>query len=215
MAALKTAPAGVYALTPDWNDTARLLEVTAQALSGGVRWLQYRNKRADAALRRTQAQALRALTHTYGAALVVNDEVELALLAGADGVHVGREDPDPRARIGARKLLIGVSCYDQIDLARAAWRAGAHYVAFGAVFASPTKPAAVRAPLALLAQARAEGMQVTAIGGIDAGNIRAVAGHGAHAAALITAIYDAPDPEAAARELVEQFELGRIDHESQ
>jgi thiamine-phosphate pyrophosphorylase len=213
-AQLLSAPAGVYALTPDWNDTAYLLDQTEQALRGGVRWLQYRNKRADAALRMKQAVALRELTWKQGAALVVNDDAELAVAVRADGVHIGRDDllPDDTSH---HRLVVGVSCYDQIDLARRAWREQAQYVAFGAVFASPTKPAAVRAPLELLRQARGEGMHVVAIGGIDAGNIRTVAAHGAHAAALITAIYEAQDPEAAARELVRLFELGRLDHESQ
>jgi thiamine-phosphate pyrophosphorylase len=209
-----SAPAGVYALTPGWNDTARLLERTERALRGGVRWLQYRNKGAAAELRREQAQALRALTWKHGAALVVNDDAELAVAVRADGVHCGRDDPLPDDA-SCRYLIVGVSCYDQINLARLAWRGKAQYVAFGAVFASPTKPAAVRAPLELLRQARGEGMHVVAIGGIDAGNIRTVAAHGAHAAALITAIYEAQDPEAAARELVRLFELGRLDHESQ
>jgi thiamine-phosphate pyrophosphorylase len=207
-------PAGVYALTPDWDETPQLLAVTEAALRGGVKWLQYRNKSADGVLRAQQAQALRALTRKHGAGLVINDDVELAVAVGADGVHVGRDDADPREAL-QRQLMVGVSCYDRIDLAQRAWRDGAHYVAFGSMFASPTKPAAVRAPLTLLTRARAEGMHVAAIGGIDATNIRAVAAHGAHAAALITAIYDAPDAEAAARELVSLFELGRTDNESQ
>ncbi len=209
------APHGVYLLTPDWDDTSRLVAATAAALGAGVRWLQYRNKRADAATRRAQARALRELTLAHGAKLVVNDDVDLAIEAHADGVHVGRDDPDPRprlARVGVA-IAVGVSCYDDLQRARDAIAAGADYVAFGAVFASPTKPAAVRAPLALLAQARAAGMHVVAIGGITAENIAQVAAAGAHAAALITAVYDAADPGAAARELVSRFRAG--EHEPQ
>ena len=210
-------PAGVYLLTPDWSDTARLLEVTAAALASGVRWLQYRNKRANPALRRAQAQALRELTLTCGARLVVNDDVDLAIGALADGVHVGRADPDPRQQLAreAIRMLVGVSCYDDFERAVQAQRAGADYVAFGSMFASATKPAAVRAPLALLARARADGMHVVAIGGIDASNIALAASKGAHAAALITAIYDATDPAAAAHELIGRFEQGKHRYGSQ
>jgi thiamine-phosphate pyrophosphorylase len=211
------APRGVYLLTPDWDDTARLLAATAAALEGGVRWLQYRNKRADAAMRRAQALALRELTRTHGAKLVVNDDVDLAIAASADGVHVGRDDPDPRPRLARAgvAMAIGVSCYDELQRARDAVAAGADYVAFGSVFASPTKPAAVRAPLALLAQARAAGMHVVAIGGIGADNIAQVAAAGAHAAALITAVYDAADPGTAARTLISNFNSGQHAYESQ
>lgn len=211
------APRGVYLLTPDWTDTARLLAATAAALAAGVRWLQYRNKRADAATRGTQARALRELTLAHGAKLVVNDDVDLALQVHADGVHVGRDDPDPLPRLAREgvSMTVGVSCYDDFARAQAALAAGAHYVAFGSVFASPTKPTAVRAPLALLAKARAAGMRVVAIGGIGAENIAQVAAAGAHAAALITAVYDAADPAAAARELISRFRTGEHEHESQ
>lgn len=210
-------PAGVYLLTPDWSDTARLLDAVGAALAAGVRWVQYRNKSADAWLRRSQARALRELTLTHGARLVVNDDVDLAIAALADGVHVGRDDPDPRPRFerAGIRMRVGVSCYDDFERARRAARDGADYVAFGSVFGSATKPAAVRAPLPLLARGRREGMHVVAIGGIDAGNIAAVAAGGAHAAALITAVFGATDPGAAARELIEQFEQGKLQHESQ
>ncbi|MFN3564452.1 MAG: thiamine phosphate synthase [Burkholderiaceae bacterium] len=211
------APRGVYLLTPDWSDTPRLLAATAAALAAGVRWLQYRNKRADAATRRMQARALRALTLAYGAKLVVNDDVGLALEVHADGVHVGRDDPDPLPRLSraGAAMAVGVSCYDDFARAERALAAGADYVAFGSVFASATKPAAVRAPLALLAKARAAGMHVVAIGGIGAENIAQVAAAGAHAAALITAVYDAAEPAAAARTLISNFKAGQDEHESQ
>ncbi|MGE5338110.1 MAG: thiamine phosphate synthase [Gemmatimonadota bacterium] len=210
-------PTGVYLLTPDWTDTGRLLAVTAAAVAGGVRWLQYRNKRADSALRRTQAKALRELTLTHGARLVINDDVDLAITSLADGVHVGRDDADPQPKLAREgiRMLVGVSCYDDFDRARLAARNGADYVAFGSVYASATKPAAVRAPLSLLGRARAEGMHVVAIGGIDATNIKAVGHAGAHAAALIAAVYDAADPAAAVRELTTQFEQGKDLYESQ
>jgi thiamine-phosphate pyrophosphorylase len=210
-------PLGVYLLTPDWSDTARLLEVSATALKSGVRWLQYRNKRADLALRRTQAHALRELTLTHGARLVINDDVDLAITSHADGIHVGRDDADPRPKLAREgiRMLIGISCYDEYERARQADRAGADYVAFGAAFASATKPAAVRAPLTLLSRARADNLHVVAIGGIDAGNIDRVSSLGAHAAAVIAAVFDAADPAAATAALVRKFELGKQRYESQ
>lgn len=204
-------PLGVYLLTPDTTDTARLLAATDAALSAGVRWLQYRNKTAPAALRREQAQALRALTRARGAQLIVNDDAPLAVEAAADGVHVGRDDggiADARAIVGPAAVL-GVSAYNGFERARAAWRSGADYVAFGSMFASAVKPNAVRAPLDLVTRARSAGMHVAAIGGIDVSNIADVAAAGAHAAALISAVYDAPDPAAAAAQLRAAFDAGR------
>jgi thiamine-phosphate pyrophosphorylase len=205
------APAGVYLLTPDTPDTARLVAISAAALAAGVRWLQYRNKTAPAALRREQAQALRALTRAHGAQLIVNDDAHLAIEMAADGVHIGRDDgsiADVRAIVGPAAVL-GVSAYNDFERARAAWRSGADYVAFGSMFASAVKPNAVRASLDLVTGARSAGMHVVAIGGIDGSNIAAVAGAGAHAAALISAVYDARDPAAAAAQLCAAFDAGR------
>jgi thiamine-phosphate pyrophosphorylase len=208
---------GVYLLTPDWDDTARLLAVTEAALAAGVLALQFRHKQATRALAVAQAGALRALTRAHGALLIVNDDPQLARDVGADGVHVGRDDATVAQ---ARELLgsgacVGASCYDRFDAAGPALAAGADYVAFGSMFASRTKPAAVRASLSLLARARGlvrpggGRAGVVAIGGIDADNIAGVAAAGADAAALISAIYDAPDPHAAARRLVERFAAGQ------
>ena len=216
------APTGIYLITPDTLDTTALLKATQAALEGGVRWLQYRNKCANAALRLEQAQALRALTRSAGALtrsagvvtrraaphLIINDDPALAVAVQADGVHLGRDDASvaqARALLGAQ-AVIGVSAYDDAARAQHAAQAGANYVAFGAVFASTVKPQAVHAPLALLTQARQAGLHVVAIGGIQESNLAQVVAAGAHAAALITAVYDAPDPRAAAKHLVQQFE---------
>jgi thiamine-phosphate pyrophosphorylase len=199
-------PSGLYLLTPDWDDTSRLLAVSAAALAAGVRWLQYRHKGAAPALRRQQARALRELTRGHDASLVINDDLALALQVQADGVHLGRDDGNvAAARAAWPQGAIGVSCYDDYARAEAAWHEGAGHVAFGAVFASRVKPGAVRAPLALLERARAAGRPAVAIGGIDAGNIAQVAAAGAAAAALISAVFDAPDPAAAAAELIQRW----------
>ena len=187
---------GLYAVTPDLADTADLLRRTRQALEGGAGLVQYRNKTAGAALRREQALALLGLCRQHGVPLVINDELALALDIGADGAHLGREDGDlaaARAALGPGKLL-GISCYDGMERAREAGRIGADYIAFGSFFASPTKPAAVRAPLTLLAEARNElGLPVCAIGGITLQNAPQLIAAGADLLAIISDLFEAPD----------------------
>ncbi|MBK6632355.1 MAG: thiamine phosphate synthase [Betaproteobacteria bacterium] len=192
---------GLYAVTPDLSDTAELLRRIERALLGGTRLVQYRAKLAGAALRRKQAAALAALCHRMGGLFVVNDDLALALEAGADGVHLGREDGDlaaARATLGPGKIL-GVSCYDDMARAREARRVGADYIAFGSVFTSTTKPGAVPAPLTLLAQAKAEcGLPVCAIGGITLQNAPQLIAAGADLLAVISDLFEAPDIQARA-----------------
>jgi thiamine-phosphate pyrophosphorylase len=198
---------GLYAIAPECADTAQLLERVAHALEGGVRLVQYRAKAAPRARRLAQARALVALAHRHRARLIVNDDPELALEAGADGAHLGREDGDlgaARAILGDR--LLGASCYDSLERARAAARAGADYLAFGSVFPSPTKPDAVRAPLSLFRAARPLGLPLVAIGGITLANAREAIRAGADSIAVLSALFDAPDVAAAARAFCSLFE---------
>ena len=202
------AVSGLYAITPEDSDTDRLARRVEAALSGGARIVQYRSKSADTMARRAQAERLLGLCRRHGALLVINDDLELALAVGADGVHLGRDDGDTaaaRSRLPANALL-GISCYDRIDLAAAAAAAGADYVAFGAAFASPTKPEAVRASPELFARARARlRIPVVAIGGITPENARLVIDAGADAVAVITALFDAADIRAAAAAFCDLF----------
>lgn len=193
---------GLYAITPDEPDAERLADQVRRVLRGGVDALQFRVKGGTRAHRESLAREVRSLADAAGVPLVVNDEVEVALAVGAAGVHVGRDDGDPRevrARLGPGRWL-GVSCYDDLERARAVVGVADH-VGFGAVFPSPTKPDAVRAPLSLLASARALGLSTVAIGGIDRGNAHLAIAAGADAVAVITDLFGAPDPTAAAREL--------------
>lgn len=202
-------PRGLYALTPDEADTALLVVKVRAALAGGAAAVQYRNKAAAPGLRQEQAAALAAVCHAAGAPLIVNDDLALALDAGADGVHLGRDDGDlaaARARLGPDAVL-GASCYDRLDLALGAVAAGADYVAFGSVFRSPTKPAAVRAPLALISAAkRSLAVPVVAIGGVTLANAAQAIAAGADALAVITALFEAPDVAASARSFQRLFE---------
>ncbi len=193
---------GLYLITPDWTDTDRLLQAVEAGLAGGAVLLQYRNKVADAPLRREQAAALLPLCRARGVPLIINDAAAEAVAVGADGVHLGRDDGDPAA---ARALLppgslLGVSCYDELARALAGARAGADYLAFGAVFPSATKPGAVRAPLALFARTRAalqqQGVPVPAlcaIGGISLERAPEVVAAGADLLAVISDVFDAAD----------------------
>ena len=193
--------AGLYAITPEDADTDRLARNVQAALAGGASLIQYRSKSTDAAARRAQGERLLGVCRRAGATLIVNDDLELALAIGADGVHLGRDDGDvaaARARLGPNRLL-GASCYDRLELAIAAVAAGADHVAFGSAFASPTKPEAVRAPPALFTQARARlRVPIVAIGGITPENARLVIEAGADAVAVITALFDAEDIAATA-----------------
>jgi thiamine-phosphate pyrophosphorylase len=205
MARAASAPAlrGLYAITPPQPDTERLVRAVERAVAGGAALVQYRSKALPLAAMVEQGRALVAACRPQGVPLIVNDSVEVAIACGADGVHLGRDDAAPAdARARMPDAIIGVSCYADIDRARDAARQGADYVGIGSVFASPTKPAASRAPPELLARARREsGLPVAAIGGIDATNAASAVAAGADMLAVISALFDADDIEAAARRL--------------
>ncbi len=194
---------GLYAVTPDEADSARLLALVRRALAGGAGILQYRNKVADAALRHAQATALRALCHDYGAALIINDDLELAIAVNADGVHLGGDDGSlaaARARLGPDKWL-GASCYSHVENAERAIAEGADHIAFGSFFVSTVKPGAVRSPLALLTEAKRRfRVPVVAIGGITLDNAPQLIAAGADSVAVISALFGASDVTLAAQQ---------------
>lgn len=200
-------PAGLYGVTPEWDDTERLLQAVRAAAEGGMRALQLRRKNVPDAERAAQARALAPLCRELGVVFLINDDWKLALEVGADGAHVGRDD-DSLARIRAEAgpdLILGGSSYDDLDRARELLDAGADYIAFGAMFASTVKPDTVRAPLSVLTEARKlveerDGPRpaVVAIGGITPDNARLVAQAGADSIAVITALFAAPSVRAAA-----------------
>ncbi len=200
---------GVYAITDAALTPAQSMRgQVEQALLGGVRIVQYRDKSADSKRRLEQARELVSLCRAYEALLIVNDDVELVEAIDADGVHVGREDAalrEARARLGNERI-IGVSCYDSLERAERAVAGRADYVAFGSFFASSIKPHAVRPPVSLLAEASQRwSIPVCAIGGINAGNAAALIAGGADMLAVISALFGGADPRAAARELCDLF----------
>lgn len=199
---------GLYAVTDSRLQRPEDLPKQAEAvLNGGARLLQYRDKSARRQ-RRQEAQQLAALCRAYDAVFIVNDDVELAAAVGADGVHLGRDDlglAAARAQLGPR-VIIGVSCYNELARARRAAARGADYVAFGSVFPSSTKPAAVHASLALLRAARRTlALPIVAIGGITVENAQSVIATGVDAVAVVSGVFGAPDPASAAQRIAGLF----------
>ncbi|MYM85263.1 thiamine phosphate synthase [Duganella sp. FT50W] len=186
---------GLYLVTPNWDDTDRLLSVTEQALQAGpVALLQYRHKEAGPAQRAEQAAALQALCRRHRVPFLINDFVDLCQQLDADGVHLGGTDAEVgavRAQLGAGKI-IGASCYGDLPRAIAAQQAGASYVAFGGFYPSRVKQYAVTTPPAILGQA-SEVIRVpmVVIGGMTPHNAAPLVAGGAHMVAAISSVYQA------------------------
>lgn len=195
------APRGLYAITPDEPDTRRLLYRVETVLGAGASWLQYRNKTANAALRRQQVAVLQPACAAYRVPLIINDDWRLAAAVGADGAHLGEDDGElAAARVAlGEDAIIGASCYDRLEYAERAVAAGVDYVAFGAFFPSATKPLARRALPAVLGASASLGVPRVAIGGITPDNGRSLVDAGADLLAVITGVFDAPDPAFAVR----------------
>ncbi|SIT22824.1 thiamine phosphate synthase [Achromobacter sp. MFA1 R4] len=200
-------PAGLYGVTPEWDDTDRLLQAVRDAAAGGMRALQLRRKDVPDAVRAAQARALAPLCRELGVVFLINDDWRLALEVGADGAHVGRDDESLAhiRREAGPDLILGGSSYDDLARARELLDGGADYIAFGAMFASTVKPDTVRAPLSVLTEARrladerdAPRPAVVAIGGITPANAPLVVQAGADSIAVITALFEAPSIRAAA-----------------
>ncbi|GAA4859646.1 thiamine phosphate synthase [Luteimonas vadosa] len=198
---------GLYLVTPDDADTERLRRRVDRVL-GHAAMLQYRNKAATRDERRAQVEALLPVCRGLGVPLVVNDDWRLARECGADGAHLGRDDGElgQARRACGDTMILGASCYDDLARARAAAAAGATYVAFGAFFPSPTKPLASRASPRLLRESEPLGLPRVAIGGIRPENVPSLVAAGADLVAVISGVFDAPDPEAAARAYRAGFE---------
>lgn len=187
---------GLYAITPDTSNTVQLCEMVDHVLLGGARLVQYRNKAADCQLRLIQSSAISRLCKSYGVPLIINDHLDLALEIDADGLHVGRDDISvmEARRVMGKEKLIGVSCYNQLNLALSAEKAGANYVAFGAFFPSITKTDAARASISLLDEAKRKlSVPVVAIGGINLGNADELTMNGCDAIAVSHGLFNAHD----------------------
>jgi thiamine-phosphate pyrophosphorylase len=201
---------GLYAITD-----AKLIaedhftDTVARALQGGASVLQYRDKSADHDLRFQQALALKKICQQHQATLIINDDIELAIAVDADGVHIGMDDmslPEARQRLGENKI-IGVSCYNQFELAQQAATQGADYIAFGSFYPSSTKPHAVPAQLGLLRKAKQQlQLPVCAIGGITVDNAGALLNAGADMLAVVSSIFGEGDTLSACKQFKQLFE---------
>ena len=147
---------GLYAITDATLDTAELLDKTRQIIAGGAVLVQYRNPKASPTLKVRQARHLATLCQKSQVPLIINDDPTLAVTVGAAGVHLGVKDPsvaEAREIVGGC-AVIGCSCHADLNLARVAIAEGADYLAFGAFFASPSKPNADRANPKILRQGK-------------------------------------------------------------
>ena len=200
---------GLYAITdPALLPPERLLSAVEAVILGGAVMVQYRNKSGGPGIRRRQARALLSLCRRHGVPLIINDDVVLASAVGADGVHLGRDDPPvDRARdlLGSR-AIIGVSCYDQPQRALGAQAAGANYVAFGRFFPSSTKPAAVQCSPEMLREVQPRlSVPIVVIGGITPDNGATLLEAGADLLAVVGGLFATVDPRAAATEFARLF----------
>lgn len=199
---------GLYAITDSALRNDDLQRQVARAIAGGARVIQYRDKGTDDSRREREAREILALCRAQHVPLLINDDLELAHRIHADGVHIGQTDAalsDARRLLG-EQAIIGVSCYNRIERARAARAGGADYVAFGRFFNSDSKPDAVAADPGLLRQARAElDCPLVAIGGITAQNGRLLIDAGADMLAIIRGVFAADDVTAAASAITQLF----------
>lgn len=181
----------IYALSDEKFTPNEILFASIKRLcEGGASIIQYRNKSSKHDEK--ELSKIAQLCASYAVKFIINDDALLARRVGADGVHVGRDDGGiKRARdILGSEAIIGASCYDSCELAIKAQNEGASYVAFGAVFLSPTKPNATHCPLETITLAKKIlNIPVCAIGGINASNIASVAKAGADYAAVVSALY--------------------------
>lgn len=207
---MKSAKAvrGLYVIADTEIIEKDLVLTVAEAIEGGARIVQYRDKSDNAAKRSSDGIALRDLCRQHGVAFIINDDIELARQVNADGVHLGKEDAEltsAHEQLGAN-FIIGVSCYNELERGRSAIAAGASYIAFGSFYPSTVKPDAVRASETLLTQAKQEfTVPVVAIGGITPENGARLVAAGADALAVITGVFKSDDICAAARQYATLF----------
>ncbi|AYR22679.1 thiamine phosphate synthase [Herbaspirillum rubrisubalbicans] len=199
---------GLYIVTPDWDDTAQLLAATELAMQNGAALVQYRHKTAAAPQRLAQASALLALCRQYEVPLIINDHVDLCLEIGADGIHVGGTDASiaqVREAVGPERI-VGASCYGTLELAHAAYRDGASYVAFGGFYPSRVKKYDFRTAPEIIAQSKREiALPVVVIGGITLENAPPLVAQGADMVAVISSVYLVPVEERKTRQLADLY----------
>jgi len=207
---MKAMITGLYGILPSDLDNVLLLEKAEAALKGGVKTLQFRDKKSGYKKALKRAQSLRELTSHYQAVLMINDSIQLAQAVDADGVHMGRDDIADLTRIRAEigdTMMIGITCRADAVFAKLALDCGADYVSFGAVFGSQSKPDVPILGLPRLNKARQmfPEANICAIGGISLDTIASVKHAGATSAAVISGLFEAESVEYRAMELMERW----------
>lgn len=199
---------GLYIVTPDWDDTDKMVSATEAAIKGGVALVQYRHKTASPELRKEQASRLLALCRQYNRPFIINDFIELCLELDADGIHVGGTDApvaEVRKMVGPNKIL-GASCYGSLELAHKANEAGASYVAFGGFYPSRVKKYEVTTPVDIITRAKQQlPVPVVVIGGMTQENSVPLVKAGTDMVAAISSVYMTDDPQASAQAFVKLF----------
>ena len=200
---------GLYAITDgSLLSHNKLKDTVEQAILGGAQVIQYRDKQSAPQTRKQQALELVTLCNAHQVPCIINDDIELAKAVNAHGIHIGKDDntiKETRNFLG-HDALIGVSCYNSLELAQIAETGGADYVAFGSFYSSSTKPQAVKADLKLLQEAKNQiKIPVVAIGGITPGNAAALINAGADMLAVINAIFGQPDVYRASKQFADLF----------
>ena len=195
----------LYAVTDRaWTGKMSLAQQVEAALQNGATCVQLREKELNEEQFLAEALEIRALCKSYGVPFIVNDNVDIAIRCAADGVHVGQEDmkaEDVRRRVG-ENMIIGVSAHT-VEEARRAVENGADYLGVGAVFSTATKTNVGNMPFETLREiCHAVEIPVVAIGGISKTNIMQLSGSGVDGVAVVSAIFAAEDPGAAAAEML-------------
>lgn len=201
---------GIYGILPADLESEDLLARAEAALKGGVKTLQFRDKKQGFKQRLKRGRALKALTEAYGARLIVNDSIQLAREVGADGVHLGKGDIDNLAVIrheAGSELILGVTCRADAAFGKHALEAGVDYLSFGAVFPTTSKPEVPTIGLPRLEKARRlfPEANIIAIGGITLEAIAAVKSTGVDGAAVISGLFAADDIEWTAKAMTDQW----------
>lgn len=187
---------GLYVITDDTlTPSDKIFQSVEQALQGGAKIVQLRDKTNDTSTVENVSLRLQELCHKYDALFVLNDKIEIAIKLGLDGLHIGKEDysniQDVRKNF---KGILGVSCYDDLEMAKNMQKAGVDYVAFGACFSSSTKPNASTMNLEIIKKAKDElNIPICAIGGINTNNIKTLLEYKPDMVAIISDIWKSDD----------------------
>lgn len=195
---------GIYGILPADLESADLLSRAEQALKGGVKTLQFRDKKQGFKQAVKRGKALRKLTTQYDSKLIINDSIQLAHEVKADGVHLGKGDIDNLLQIrldAGDQLILGITCRADATFGKHALESGADYLSFGAIFPTQSKPEVPTIGLSRLQKARQlfPDSNIIAIGGITTEAISAVKSAGADSAAVISGLFASDDIESTAR----------------